>query len=149
LFSFRNSFRQRAFLKSFQKPIAFERFIKAINKAEESFTLQNKYISIKNSNSLKRASKDYIMVKVDYKNLNVRFEGILYVEGLKEYVSIYTTTGKYIVTHSTMKNLEHILPSNQFMRIHKSYIISLPKVEAIAGNMLEINNQDVPIGRGY
>ncbi|MFK7908356.1 MAG: LytR/AlgR family response regulator transcription factor [Chitinophagales bacterium] len=131
------------------KPIAFERFVKAINKAEELFTLQNKEISIQNLNLLKPASKDYIMVKADYKNLKVRFEDILYVEGLKEYVSIYTTTGKRIVTHSTMKNMEHILPSDQFMRIHKSYIISLPKVEAIVGNMLEINKQDIPIGRSY
>ncbi len=94
-------------------------------------------------------AKDYIMVKADYKNLKVRFEDILYVEGLKEYVSIYTITGKRIVTHSTMKNMEHILPSDQFMRIHKSYIISLPKVEAIVGNMLKIKNKEIPIGRSY
>ncbi|MEZ4888784.1 MAG: LytTR family DNA-binding domain-containing protein [Chitinophagales bacterium] len=132
------------------KPIAFERFVKAVNKAKTLFTLQNKDISIQNNSiTSNEPIKNYMMVKADYKNLKVRFEDILYIEGLKEYVSIYTSTGKRIITHSTMKNMESNLPPHQFMRIHKSYIISLPKVEAIVGNMIEINKQEIPIGRSY
>ncbi len=132
------------------KPIPFERFVKAINKAESLFSLQNQQESVSNFHEKKPAmKKDYFMVKADYKNLKVRFEDILYVEGLKEYVSIYTTQGKRIITHSTMKNMEQVLTPHQFMRIHKSYIVSLLKVDAIVGNMLEVNSVEIPIGRSY
>lgn len=135
------------------KPIPFDRFVKAINKAGNLYSLQNQSQSQQNILNVAKQEatikKDYFMVKADYKNLKVRFEDILYVEGLKEYVSIYTTQGKRIITHSTMKNMEQILVPHQFMRIHKSYIVSLSKVDAIVGNMLEVNSVEIPIGRSH
>lgn len=132
------------------KPIPFERFVKAVNKAKNLYSLQNQPTSISPAMAEKSTvEKDYFMVKADYKSLKVRFEDILYVEGLKEYVSIYTLQGKRIITHSTMKNIEQILVPYGFMRIHKSYIVSLSKVDAIVGNMLEINSVEIPVGRSY
>ena len=134
------------------KPIAFERFVKAINKASEQYVLKQQPSnpsSPTTSPILITPAKEYMMVKADYKQLKISFKDILYIEGLKEYVSIYTSDSKRVITHSTMKNMMSRLPDGQFMRIHKSYIIALDKVTALVGNMVEIGEQQIPIGRSY
>jgi DNA-binding LytR/AlgR family response regulator len=93
-------------------------------------------------------ASDYMFVKSDYKQIKVPYADILYIEGLREYVSIYTKE-KRIVTLETLKNLELILPAQQFLRIHKSYIINTTKVEALNGNMVEMGKIKVPIGKNY
>ena len=116
------------------KPIPFERFVKAVNKAQTQFALQQSKTatpSLPNLSPIQTPPpKDYIMVKADYKQVKVKFANICYIEGLKEYVGIYTTNGKRLITHSSMKNILTKLPDGQFMRIHKSYIIALDKVQS-------------------
>ena len=119
------------------KPIAFERFVTAVKKATERIKWQEK-----------QAGKDFLLVKADYKLLRIKIEDIIYIEGLREYVSIYTKD-KRTITLESMKNLERIFPGNQFMRIHKSYIVSLDKSEAINGNNIEISGKLIPIGKTY
>ena len=134
------------------KPIPFERFVQAVNKAMEYRNLRNAGVSniqIKSAPvSAAAPASDYMFVKSDYKQIKVPYADILYIEGLREYVSIYTKE-KRIVTLETLKNLELTLPAQQFLRIHKSYIINTTTVEALNGNMVEMGKIKVPIGKNY
>ena len=134
------------------KPIPFERFVQAVNKAMEYRNLRNAGVSNMQVTSTPVSAAapalDYMFVKSDYKQIKVPYADILYIEGLREYVSIYTKE-KRIVTLETLKNLELTLPAQQFLRIHKSYIINTTKVEALNGNMVEMGKIKVPIGKNY
>jgi DNA-binding LytR/AlgR family response regulator len=127
------------------KPISLERFIKAVNKAEERHEANQ-------SANEQLGGEDYFFVKADKKLVRVDFDQILYIEGLKDYVIIRMTTGR-VITLQTMKSLEHKLPADIFRRIHRSYIINLKKIKAITGNMVEIIEKDqtkqIPIGKNY
>jgi DNA-binding LytR/AlgR family response regulator len=133
------------------KPITFERFLKAVNKVSEIWQLKNG--SEKNEQTLTNAvsseSKDYFWVKADQKLQKIFFKDILYIEGLKEYVSIYTIQNQRIITLEALKNLEESLPCPPFVRCHKSYIVSLDKVTAMIDNQLEISKKLIPIGASY
>ncbi len=88
------------------------------------------------------------MVKVEYSTIRVNLNDILYVEGLKDYVKIYTE-GKLILTKTTMKNILEKLPSESFFRVHKSYIVSIDRIEMIENSRIVIGNQRIPIGESY
>ena len=122
------------------KPFSFERFIQAVNKAQELITLK------KNKGS--QAGKPHLFVKADYKKVKLNYEDILYIEGLREYVSFFTKDKRIIVLES-MKNLESTLPADEFIRVHKSYIVSIEKVDAVVGNLLEIGDKQIPVGKSY
>lgn len=123
------------------KPFSFDRFFKAVMKAQ-------KQLDLINSNIINAAAVDYIMVKVDYSVVKVMFSSIKYIEGLKDYVKIYTTE-KNLVTKSTMKNIEERLPSKQFMRIHKSFVINLDQVNSFENNHVVIDKDHIPLGLQY
>lgn len=123
------------------KPFSFDRFFKAVMKAQ-------KQLDLINSNIINDAAVDYIMVKVDYSVVKVMFSSIKYIEGLKDYVKIYTTE-KNLVTKSTMKNIEERLPSKQFMRIHKSFVINLDQVNSFENNHVVIDKDHIPLGLQY
>jgi DNA-binding LytR/AlgR family response regulator len=93
--------------------------------------------------------KAYFFVKSGYKSVRINFEDIVYVEGLKEYVAIYTTGGNKFVKLAALKDLELILPQKQFARIHKSYIVAVDKVTAAYGNIIELGSVSLPVGRSY
>lgn len=122
------------------KPISFERFFKSVNKASE----QIKLLKSKNNYS----TDDFIMLKSEHRIYKVNFANILYIEGLKEYVIFHLKQGKKIITLKSMKNLEEILPDN-FMRIHRSYIINKHEVVSLYGNMVEIGDKKIDIGKTY
>ena len=129
------------------KPISLERFLKAVNKAEE------KLKAAKSSSALHSDSDgQYFFVKADKKLIKVNFDDILYIEGLKDYVIIRMEAGR-VITLQTMKSLEEKLPSGTFKRIHRSYIVNLKKIKAIVGNMVELieksQNKHLPIGKNY
>lgn len=128
------------------KPITFERFVKASNKALELYQLRQS----KGGHSAPTlpAPKDYLMLKANHRLEKVSFSEILYVEGLKEYISVYTTSQR-IITLERLSHMEQLLPSQQFVRCHRSYIVSLQHVTAIEGNQLEINGKMIPIGLNY
>lgn len=125
------------------KPIRFERFLKAANKATELATLKRQQLQF----AQEPQPKNYQMIKVHHKTLKVLHSDILYIEGLREYVT-YHTVAKKLVALESLKQLEIALPKD-FMRIHKSYIVSLSKVDSLVGNMLEIGGRQIPIGGSY
>lgn len=128
------------------KPFSFERFVQAASKASNFVAFHKKApLPLPTKSSL----PGYFFVKSDGKQIKIRFDDILYIEGLKEYVSIYTTDKQRVVTLQSIKNLEAFLPKNTFLRIHKSYIISLAHIEALVGNQVEIHNKLLPIGATY
>ncbi len=136
------------------KPFSFQRFLQAVNKATERVQYKRQRMSGNTSNnnsadaSVEEPVKDHFFVKADYKMVKIRYDDIFYIEGLREYVCIYTTQ-KRIITLESMKNLVSILPANHFMRTHKSYIVSIDKVDAFSGNTLEINGKTIPISKSY
>jgi DNA-binding LytR/AlgR family response regulator len=127
-----------------QKPFSYERFVKAVGKAKEQLKL--KELHKDDFSKIENAQKEYIMVKAGHKLIKVLFEDILYVEAYQEYVKIITRNER-IITLERMKNMETLLPSNQFIRVHRSYIIAKNKVRSLAGNLLEIDGQQIPISR--
>lgn len=132
------------------KPIAFDRFVKAINKAMDLLKKPKNVLSSDSQEEEENEEEkpDYIFVKADKKLIKVKFEDIFYIEGLKDYVILHTPSGR-IVTLQTMKSLEEKLPSEIFMRVHRSYIVNLNKIDVMEGNMLEVNKKTVPIGKNY
>jgi len=128
------------------KPISFERFVKSINKAIKSFDLQSETAKVQDG------KPEFIFVKADKRLVKVNFDEILYVEGLKDYVIIRTEQTK-VITLQTMKSLEEKLPSNQFLRIHRSFIINLDRIHALATGSIEIMEKGqlktIPVGANY
>lgn len=122
------------------KPITFERFFKAANKARD-------YHKLLTGDPAKQ-DEDYFFIKCGSKYEKVFFEDILYVEGMQNYVTIYSTRGKY-VTMLSLKSLEEKLAGNAFIRVHKSFIASINKIDGIEGNELFIHNSRIPISRNY
>lgn len=123
------------------KPISFERFLKAALKAKEYFEIRQH-----NLEALTGKKEEYFFIKVDNKLVKIFFEEILFVEALQNYVTIHTADKKYI-TYLTFKSVEEYLPVNQFIKTHKSYIVSVSKIESIEGNNIRIGNHHVPISR--
>lgn len=137
-------------LKSFEleaidylvKPIPFPRFLRAINRI---ISLKQGAAGVGHSSG----EKPSIFVKVDKKKLQKIFiDEIVVVESLKDYIRIKTTSAKYII-HKTLGSFTDELPSDKFIRIHRSYTIAIDKVEAIEGNSLEVDGIRYTIGRSY
>lgn len=137
------------------KPISFERFARAVNKAVGHLSSQNRskdtIISASTNHEMtvnEPILREYMFVKSGYKSVKINISDILYVEGMKEYVLIYTKEKKYIKL-DRMKNVENFLKKHDFLRIHKSYIVSLKKIDAVYGNTVEINGAKLPVGRNF
>ena len=124
------------------KPFSYDRFIKGVNKAIKIIDLE------RNKNTENKVEKDHIIIKADYKLHKIMFDDIDYIEGLKAYVSFFVK-GKRYITLESLKKLEEILPSDKFIRIHKSYIAPLSKIKTLDGNMIEVENKKIPIGKSY
>jgi len=88
------------------------------------------------------------MIKCEYSTVKVNFDRIIYIEGLKDYIKIFTDE-KMLLTKSTMKNIEAKLPNNIFMRVHKSFIVSLPKINKIENSRIIFGDQRIPVGEQY
>ncbi|MCB0567863.1 MAG: response regulator transcription factor [Phaeodactylibacter sp.] len=127
------------------KPFSFERFLQAVNKAKEQLNYSNRVVESAEL-VLPRQSRDFFSIKVDGKVVKVHFEDILFIEGLKEYVRFVCRDARH-VTLESLKNLEELLPADNFLRVHKSYIVARNKVQSLNGNMLEIGAFKIPISR--
>jgi two-component system, LytTR family, response regulator len=126
------------------KPVEFNRFIKACNKANELYKLKNKPAD------QQETAQDYFFVNVDYSLLKVMYSDIIWIEGLKDYVKIHLkSTEKPIIARLSMKSLEEELPTALFLRIHKSYIVSKSFITAIRKNSVFIKDMELPIGENY
>lgn len=123
------------------KPFDFERFLAAINKVK---------LAIKDKNDINDGvlERDYIFLTVQKKKVKIFFTDIVYVESQREYVKIVTTK-KVFITKISTHEIENLLPQNLFKRIHRSFIVSLKKVESYSARAVEVNGISIPIGRGY
>ena len=124
------------------KPISFERFAKAVNKI-----LDGRLYS-KASTPVEAKDEDHIFIKSNSKFFRVDFSEILYVQGMKDYLKLYTADFT-LVTHHTMNEMEKTLPSRQFLRVHRSYIVAIKHIRAIYGNSIELGKMTIPIGVNY
>jgi two-component system LytT family response regulator len=125
------------------KPIEFERFLIAVNKVK---TIQT--IVIPETSSTKAGTKDYLFLNVQKKKVKVLFSDILYLESQREYVKVVTTGKEYLSKISTHE-IESVLPSHLFKRIHRSFIVSVNKIESYTAEEVEVNGVVIPVGRDY
>ena len=125
------------------KPISFDRFLKAALKAKEYYEVRQKNESAESSAA---ASHDYFFIKSDNKLVKIAFNDILFVEALQNYVVVHTPEKKHI-TYLTFKSVEEYLPSNQFIKVHKSYIVPAAKIDSIEGNDIRIGQHHIPVSR--
>ena len=123
------------------KPISFERFFKAALKAKEYYEVRQQF----NAETGGQAT-DYFFIKADNRLVKIFLKEVLFVEALQNYVTIHTLEKKYI-TYLTFKSVEEYLPSDRFIKTHKSYIIAAEKVDSIEGNDIRIGTHHVPISR--
>jgi DNA-binding LytR/AlgR family response regulator len=119
------------------KPITFERFTIAVNKVRERFFRQDE-----------SDQPDHLFVKVEYRLQKIKFDSILYIEGLRDYIAFHTTNGK-ILSLENMRNMEQVLPPNKFTRIHKSFIINKDHIDYLERGRIVINKEYLPIGDTY
>ncbi|MBK0381983.1 response regulator transcription factor [Pedobacter sp. SD-b] len=130
------------------KPIAFDRFYKAAQKAQDLINnnpSQNLVTITETTAAPQTFSHDFIFVKTEYKIQKIYLDDILFIEGLKDYISIYTKTER-IITLQSMKKIDEALPNHLFVRVHKSYIVALDKIESIERSRIIIGDKIIPIG---
>jgi two-component system, LytTR family, response regulator len=121
------------------KPFEFERFLVAVNKVKS--TQKDKGVDIEQA-------KDFIFLNVQKKKVKILFSEIVYIESQREYIRVVTTKREYISKMATHE-IESLLPSNKFKRIHRSYIISIDKINSYTSEEVEVNGVPIPIGRDY
>lgn len=120
------------------KPIRFSRFEKAIAKAKLMLSAR----------SGDNGQKTYLTINVDYQSVKVDTDNILYIEGLKDYVKVYTTD-KMLMTRLNLKGIMELLPNDQFSRVHRSYIANLSKVGSYQQSQIRIGETSIPLGKSY
>lgn len=125
------------------KPVAFPRFLKAVEKAKHAHQL-TKSAAVTENKEL-----EHVFVNANYSLVKVLIQDIMFIEGMKDYVRLNLSSGKVIITRLSLKSVEERLNSKKFMRIHKSYLIALDKIDQIQKTQLVIQGTEIPIGEGY
>jgi len=126
------------------KPFTYEEFLTSVHKAERMIR------SIRKPADEVFSNNEFLFLKADYKIKRINFQNILYIEGLKEYVKVYTMhSDKPIFSLSSLKNLEIKLPADKFMRVHRSFIVNLEKIETIDRSRIVFGKKYIPIGDQY
>ena len=119
------------------KPISFDRFLKAVNKVYDQLI-----------SSQTPVVQGYLFVKTNLKLEKIRFNDMRFIEGVENYVAIYTSDGK-IITHTTLRTILQKLPPERFVQVHKSYLVNIDKIDSIEGNLLGIGKNKIPLSRTY
>ncbi|HMH33559.1 MAG TPA: LytTR family DNA-binding domain-containing protein, partial [Puia sp.] len=130
------------------KPVSFARFLKAIDKYELLKNPAHTKITGDMPDDRNDDRKAFIYVKSDKKMIRVLFKDLFYIEGLKDYVRMHTTGGS-IITYQTLTYFEEKLSNNHFIRVHRSYIVSLNHINAYSTTQIEIGKVSIPIGSSY
>ncbi len=130
------------------KPISLERFMKSVNKIREKLKVK----ADTSNGGQENNAEDYIFVKSDKKFIRIHYADIKYIEGLKDYVIIRTRDSR-VIALQTMKSLEKKLPTDSFIRVHRSYIININFIDAVVGNTVEMTEEGklkmIPVGKNY
>jgi DNA-binding LytR/AlgR family response regulator len=129
------------------KPINFERFLKGVNKVLQ-VNLQGSNDAATSSENNTESVPPFLYFRANRKMVKVLFNEIMYIEGLNDYIRIITAA-KTIITKHLLTSLEEMLPSNEFVRIHKSFIVAINKIESFNADWVEIGKKEIPIGRSY
>ncbi len=132
------------------KPIPFDRFLKAVNKAQERLQRTNKNAPeapAPQTNNVPH-EHDFMFVKADYKTIRVDFKDVLWIEGLKDYIIIQTVDQK-IITLLSMNKMMEKLPDTKFLRVHRSFIVALQKIDSIEKSRIRVGKKEIPIGEVY
>lgn len=128
------------------KPVSFQRFLFAADRAIEYFRTRQRPIA---ANTKLSNSNEFIFVKSEHNVIKLQLKDIHFIEGYKDYVKIFTTEAKPVLTITTFKSLEQILPSHLFIRIHKSYIISIEKIISFRNGKVLVKDKHIPIGESF
>lgn len=131
------------------KPIPFHRFLKSVVRAQQIVNPAAAVSSIAENTLAPELEQDFMFVRAEYENVKMNFADILFIEGLKDYVKIYTTDNKYTLTLISLIKLENLLSSKGFSRIHRSYIINIKHVKSIQKNKVLISDKRIPISESY
>ena len=127
------------------KPVPFERFLKACNKAKKLFDLGKEKPLVE-----KEQSADHIFINVEYTLVKILFADILFIEGLKDYIKIHLApSSKPILTKMSLKGMEEKLPAGKFVRVHKSYIVAADKITIIKRDLVYLGNNEIPVSDFY
>lgn len=129
------------------KPISFDRFLKSVEKAYAEIERDSKVELVEMRND-SISDNEFIFVKSDYKLQKVRFEDIQYIEGMKDYLRIVTPMKRLMVLQN-FKKMEEALPDAKFIRVHKSYIVAVDKIDSIGKKSLIVGEKQIPIGESY
>jgi len=128
------------------KPISFERFLKAVNKVMDASL--NGTLTIENEQQVKTTTDNSIYFRSDRKMIKVNLADILYIESIKDYIKVVATSGT-VITKQSISSVEEDLPKDMFIRIHRSYIVSISKIESYNQELVWIAKQELPISRMY
>ena len=129
------------------KPIRFDRFLRAVNKAFPPHQ-QDSDIGLVTSSHANKFASPFMYVRVDRKMVKVFLDDVLYIESDKDYVKIFTTTST-VITRQTISSVEVMLDKNKFVRIHRSFIVPLDKIRSFSNEMVSIGDKELPIGKLY
>jgi DNA-binding LytR/AlgR family response regulator len=122
------------------KPFTFERFMQAVNKAQEYYQF---------THQTDKTEQKYIFIRADYKLVKIAVAEILFIEGLDDYLKIHLMNDKTIVARMTMKAMLEKLPAKEFIRVHRSFIVPFRRIENVRGKMITVAGEEVPIGSSY
>jgi len=130
------------------KPISFERFLKAVNKVMRLNITSTENDLLFKPSQITKNTDAFIYLRADRKNIKVNFDDILFIESLKDYIKV-VTKDKTIITKQAISSIEENLPSDLFIRIHRSFIVSLKKIESFTPELIQIGKYEIPISRSY
>jgi DNA-binding LytR/AlgR family response regulator len=131
------------------KPIPFHRFLKSVVRAQQISNPAAVIQPVTENTSTPESEQDFMFVRAEYENVKMNFSDILFIEGLKDYVKIYTTDNKFTLTLISLIKLENLLSNKGFSRIHRSYIINIKHVKSIQKNKVLISDKRIPISESY
>ncbi|MEE4116316.1 MAG: LytTR family DNA-binding domain-containing protein [Marinilabiliaceae bacterium] len=126
------------------KPISFERLLQSVNR----FLRQNHIAKTENPSIESPADNDYMFVRSERKMIKVTFDNLLYIESIGDYVKLFMRE-KTVVTRESLSGIEARLPKDDFLRIHRSFIVAINKIESYTGETIDIKNKELPVSRTY
>jgi two-component system LytT family response regulator len=126
------------------KPVPFERFLKAVNKAYQTTAGKHEVSTV----TEETRNDSFVYFRADRKMVKVVLDDILYIESMKDYIKVVTKTGT-IITKQSISSVEAMLPERKFMRTHRSFIVSLDKIKSFTSELIDIASTEVPVGKLY